>query len=92
MEERATWRVTEHHVVAHSRDGRCCAFRKTCRGGNAAHPTFDVSAPLAVPGVSSEFLDLRKTRKELAIYEYKARELAMMFKAIFEENAIDALP
>ena len=55
-------------------------------------PTFDVHVPLAVPGVPSEVLDPRKTWKDPAAYDLKARELAMMFRTNFEENASDAQP
>jgi phosphoenolpyruvate carboxykinase (ATP) len=53
-------------------------------------PTFGVQVPVAVPDVPTEVLDPRKTWKSQAAYDRKARELANMFGANFDENASDA--
>ena len=53
-------------------------------------PTFGVHIPVAVPDVPIEVLDPRKTWKSQGAYDRKARELAGMFAANFEENAGDA--
>ncbi len=53
-------------------------------------PIFGVQVPVAVPGVPAEVLEPRKTWKDPAAYDRKARELAGMFRTNFEENAGDA--
>ncbi len=53
-------------------------------------PAFGVHIPVAVPDVPVEVLDPRKTWKSQGAYDRKARELAGMFAANFEENAGDA--
>jgi phosphoenolpyruvate carboxykinase (ATP) len=53
-------------------------------------PIFGISVPVSCPGVPSEILAPRKTWKDPAAYDKKARELAGMFERNFEENASDA--
>ncbi|MEO6785991.1 MAG: phosphoenolpyruvate carboxykinase (ATP), partial [Chthoniobacteraceae bacterium] len=53
-------------------------------------PIFGVGIPVAVPGVPDDVLQPRETWKNPDAYDRKARELAMMSKANFEENASDA--
>jgi phosphoenolpyruvate carboxykinase (ATP) len=53
-------------------------------------PIFGISVPLSCPGVPSEILAPRKTWKDPAAYDKKARELAGMFESNFKENANDA--
>jgi len=53
-------------------------------------PVFGVHVPVEVPGVPAEVLDPRETWKDPAAYDAKARELARMFAANFDENAADA--
>ena len=52
---------------------------------------FGFDVPLAVPGVDSALLDPRSTWSDPTLYDAKARELAGMFRANFEERfAADA--
>jgi phosphoenolpyruvate carboxykinase (ATP) len=53
-------------------------------------PIFGISVPVSCPGVPSEILAPRKTWKDPAAYDKKARELAGMFESNFKENASDA--
>jgi phosphoenolpyruvate carboxykinase (ATP) len=53
-------------------------------------PTFGIGVPVAVSDVPPELLDPRKTWKDSAAYDRKAKELAGMFRSNFEENASDA--
>jgi len=53
-------------------------------------PIFGVGVPISCPGVPSEILAPRKTWKDTAAYDQKARELAGMFERNFTENASDA--
>jgi len=55
-----------------------------------ADPVFGISVPVSCPGVPSEILAPRKTWKDPAAYDKKARELAGMFESNFKENASDA--
>jgi phosphoenolpyruvate carboxykinase (ATP) len=50
-----------------------------------AHPIFRVSVPTTCPGVPAEVLDARKTWKDPAAYDAKARELAGRFVKNFEK-------
>jgi phosphoenolpyruvate carboxykinase (ATP) len=49
-------------------------------------PVFGFEVPLAVPGVDSRLLDPRSTWADAAAYDAKARELASMFRANFEQR------
>jgi phosphoenolpyruvate carboxykinase (ATP) len=49
-------------------------------------PVFGFDVPLAVPGVDSKLLDPRSTWADPAAYDAKARELASMFRANFEQR------
>jgi phosphoenolpyruvate carboxykinase (ATP) len=53
-------------------------------------PIFGIGVPDSCPGVPSEILAPRKTWKDPAAYDKKARELAGMFERNFKENATDA--
>ncbi len=53
-------------------------------------PIFGISVPQSCPGVSAEILAPRRTWKDAAAYDRKARELAAMFASNFKENASDA--
>jgi phosphoenolpyruvate carboxykinase (ATP) len=53
-------------------------------------PIFGIGVPASCPGVPSEILVPRKTWKDPAAYDKKARELAGMFERNFKENASDA--
>jgi phosphoenolpyruvate carboxykinase (ATP) len=53
-------------------------------------PVFGVHVPVEVPDVPAEVLDPRRTWKDPAAYDAKARELARMFANNFDENAGDA--
>jgi phosphoenolpyruvate carboxykinase (ATP) len=53
-------------------------------------PIFGVGVPATCPGVPSEILSPRRTWKDPAAYDKKARELAGMFEHNFTENASDA--
>jgi len=53
-------------------------------------PIFGIGVPVSCPGVPSEILAPRKTWKDPAAYDKKARELAGMFERNFKENASDA--
>ena len=46
--------------------------------------------PTSCPQVPSEVLEPRKTWKDTAAYDRKARELAAMFEKNFKEDASDA--
>jgi phosphoenolpyruvate carboxykinase (ATP) len=52
-------------------------------------PVFGVHVPVEVPDVPAEVLDPRQTWKDPADYDAKARELAGLFAANFDENAGD---
>ncbi len=51
----------------------------------APHPVFRVSVPVACPDVPSEVLDARRTWKDGAAYDAKARELADRFIRNFDK-------
>jgi len=53
-------------------------------------PVFGIGVPTSVPGVPSEILDPRGTWSDGAAYDAKARELAVLFHANFEEFAADS--
>jgi phosphoenolpyruvate carboxykinase (ATP) len=53
-------------------------------------PIFGIGVPVSCPGVPPEILAPRKTWKDPAAYDKKARELAGMFESNFRENAGDA--
>jgi phosphoenolpyruvate carboxykinase (ATP) len=53
-------------------------------------PIFGVAVPTSCPDVPSEVLEPRKTWKDVAAYDRKARELAAMFEKNFKEEARDA--
>jgi phosphoenolpyruvate carboxykinase (ATP) len=53
-------------------------------------PIFGVRVPTSCPEVPSEVLEPRKTWKDTAAYDRKARELAAMFEKNFKEEASDA--
>ncbi|MDE3067243.1 MAG: phosphoenolpyruvate carboxykinase (ATP) [Verrucomicrobiota bacterium] len=55
-----------------------------------ADPIFGLNIPVSCPDVPAEVLEPRKTWKEAAAYDLKARELAAMFGRNFQENAGDA--
>jgi phosphoenolpyruvate carboxykinase (ATP) len=56
------------------------------------HPIFQVGVPESCPDVPAEVLDPRKTWKDGAAYDKKARELAAMFVKNFEQFAAEAAP
>lgn len=49
------------------------------------HPIFGVAVPRAVPGVPSQMLDPRRTWRDAAAYDAKARELAARFRENFRQ-------
>ena len=51
---------------------------------------FGFDVPVDVPGVEASLLDPRSTWRDPAAYDAKARELAEMFQANFEQFAADA--
>jgi phosphoenolpyruvate carboxykinase (ATP) len=53
-------------------------------------PIFGIGVPRSCPGVPAAVLEPRKTWKDAATYDQKARELAGMFESNFKENANDA--
>ena len=53
-------------------------------------PVFGVAVPTAVPGVPTEILAPRGTWSDGAAYDAKARELASLFHANFEQFAADS--
>ncbi len=55
-------------------------------------PVFGFDVPLACPGVPAGILEPRKTWKDPAAYDKKARQLAEMFQNNFHEIAPDAAP
>jgi phosphoenolpyruvate carboxykinase (ATP) len=54
------------------------------------NPVFGVHVPVEVPDVPAEVLDPRRTWKDPAAYDAKARELARMFANNFDEDGGDA--
>ena len=53
-------------------------------------PIFCISVPDTCPDVPTKILQPRKTWKDPAAYDLKARELAKMFQKNFSENISDA--
>jgi phosphoenolpyruvate carboxykinase (ATP) len=53
-------------------------------------PVFGFAVPTACPGVEGSVLDPRATWRDRAAYDAKARELAGMFRANFEQFRADA--
>ena len=53
-------------------------------------PIFGMQVPASCPEVPSEVLEPRKTWKDTAAYDRKARDLATMFEKNFKEEASDA--
>jgi phosphoenolpyruvate carboxykinase (ATP) len=53
-------------------------------------PIFGIGVPDSCPGVPADILSPRKTWKDPAAYDKKARELAAMFERNFKDNASDA--
>lgn len=53
-------------------------------------PFFGTHVPVSCPGVPSEILDPKKTWKNPAAYDKKAKELAAMFEKNFQKNSSDA--
>ena len=56
------------------------------------HPVFRLQVPTSCPGVPAEVLDARGTWPDRDAYDDKARQLAGMFRANFEQFAGDAPP
>ncbi|HEX9887193.1 MAG TPA: phosphoenolpyruvate carboxykinase (ATP), partial [Longimicrobiales bacterium] len=57
-----------------------------------AEPVFGFHIPVAVPGVPDDVLQPRATWSDPAAYDAKARELADMFRANFEQYASETAP
>jgi phosphoenolpyruvate carboxykinase (ATP) len=53
-------------------------------------PIFGIQVPVSCPGVPADILSPRKTWKDPAAYDEKARELAAMFATNFRESASGA--
>ncbi len=62
------------------------------KAGMRKDPVFGFDVPLACPGVPEEILEPRKTWKDPAAYDKKARLLAGMFQKHFQENAPGTAP